>query len=203
MSSVASPRSGSRSVRYKSDGSYATRVGSESGLPAVEELPLLNGIRATEVLSMYLESLPTRSWIGKVLWDHITAQEDKTPDLIMLARRIWIRLMSLERLAIDVNYQLLMPSSSKQPMRVLSQSINEHWKRLNRLLTKFFVQFVRGNPAVLNNRLLPPARLVMLALEQSLKKTSSRNLWETFLDLSPDESKAADSRSILNNGCTI
>jgi len=199
---MSSPVS-TRSIRYKSDGSYSTNIGSESGLPAVEDLPYINGIRATEVLSTYLESLPTRSWIGKILWDHVVSQEDRNSELVLFAKRIWIRLMSLERLAIETNYNLLIPSSSKCALRVLSQSLNEHWKRLNRMLTRFFVQFVRGNPAVLNSRFLPAERLVKLALHHSIKKPSSKTLWETFLDLSPDESKAADSENLLTDGCTI
>jgi len=199
---MSSPIS-TRSIRYRSDGSYSTALESQTGLPAVEDLPYINGIRATEVLSTYLESLPTRSWIGKILWDHVVSQDDRDSQAVSFAKRIWIRLMSLERLAIDTNYSLLIPSSSKYPLRILSQSLNEHWKRLNRMLTKFFIQFVRSNPAALNSRFLPAERLVKLALHHSIKKPSSRSLWETFLDLSPEESKAADSENLLTNGCTI
>nr|WKE35283.1 hypothetical protein [Plasmopara viticola lesion associated mononegaambi virus 7] len=182
----------SRSIRYFSTGSKGTTVSVGSGIVSNESTPLINGVRANEILLSYMKDLPTRSWIGKVMWDCVLKDADKDKRGVRLAEKIWNRLITMEHLAIDVNYQLLSPEGERHKSRVLSQSLRRSWQNLDRLLLRNFVEFVGQNPASLNSSLLTPEKVIHMSLVKSLLDPRSREKWETFLALSDEGVETED-----------
>lgn len=172
------------SPRWSSSGYYSTitHPSSVTSTSVREELSesatLIALIRVREVITC----LPSRGFLGKVMFDSVDQADVATRKSRELGSRCWSVLTKFDGIYLDIEYYLLINPDDKE-LREVCETVRRCWAKCLGLVEASGLEFVRRNPAYLRSSHFDSARFVSLSLRYSLETRDTRHQWVRILNL--------------------
>jgi hypothetical protein len=173
------------SPRRSSSGVYSTIVSTPSGQhPGVQtEIRDSTLLAASMRLNEFLVGLPSRGWLGKVIFDAIIGERDSSWKARDLGTRCWQSLIAFDNLYTDLRYRMLSTSAPPEAALAQCEMYERCWEKCVQVLKLAGSEVVSLNPAYLRSPYFSLDQLVKMLIVRSLESQTLRYKWIRTLNL--------------------
>lgn len=185
------------SPRRTSSGHYATTVRSEAiysnqsysqpgwfqNTYVRDENPLIAEHNAHYIVSQFFASLPSRSWIGKLVFDVVMKDYPTTPRLCDFAQTLWQILIDCDEGSRELSYGKVGTVSVRQEVDSTLELLDSCWEKMRRIVYDAATIVAQRNPAYMRSTQYSVSVFVDTCISVSVSDKSLRMRWVRLKNL--------------------
>lgn len=173
------------SPRCSSSGSYGTLISpherkvENAGSELLESSTIASSVRIAE----YLSDLPSRGWLGKMVFDSIMEEKESSKRARNLGERCWSSLIAFDNLYMDLRYSMLSLSEPDPQLVERCEMYERCWQKCRKIVETSGSEIVLLNPAYLRSSYFDLKVFMRMVLVRSLENRALRHNWVRALNL--------------------